>query len=68
MKLDSFHGNLLGNFKEWGYMYKDTHVSAATHAKTLNLVLKITLKTCHFYMMVGYENYLIRTFINFAES
>ena len=38
MKLHSFHGNLLGNFKDWGYMYKNTHVSAATHAKTLNLV------------------------------
>ena len=38
MKLHSFDDNILGNFKDWGYTYKNTHVSAATHAKTLNLV------------------------------
>ena len=38
VKLHSFHGNLLGNFKDWWYTYKNTHVSPATYAKTLKLV------------------------------
>ena len=38
MKYYGFHGNPFGDFKECGYTYKDTHSSAATHHRILNLV------------------------------
>ena len=38
VKLHGFHGNPLCDFKEWGCFYKNTHISAATHHSTLNLV------------------------------
>ena len=38
VKLHDFHGNPLCDCKEWGCFYKNTHISAATYLKTLNLV------------------------------
>ena len=38
VKVHAFHGNPLCFFKEWECFYKTTHISAATHPKTLNLV------------------------------
>ena len=38
VKLHGFHGNLLCDFKEWGCFYKNSHISAATRPRTLNLV------------------------------
>ena len=37
-KLHGFHDNSLGNFKDLGVPTKNTPISPATHAKTLNLV------------------------------
>ena len=31
MKIHGFHGNPLCEFKEWGYTYKNTYISIATH-------------------------------------
>ena len=38
VELHGFHGNPLHNFKERGCTYKNTHISAAIHPRTLNLV------------------------------
>ena len=38
VKLHGFHAKPLRNFKEWGCLYKNTHISAATHPRTLHLV------------------------------
>ena len=40
MKLHGFHGNPC-DFREWGCFYKNTHISAATHPRTLNLVTSL---------------------------
>ena len=37
VKLHSFNGNLLCDFREWGYTYKNVHISAASHYRILNL-------------------------------
>ena len=37
-KLHGFHGNPVCDFKEWGCFYENTHISGATHPRTLNLV------------------------------
>ena len=31
MKCHGLNGNPLCDLKEWGYMYKNTHISTATH-------------------------------------
>ena len=36
--LHGFHGNPLYDFEEWECFYKNTHISAATHPRTVNLV------------------------------
>ena len=38
MKFYGLRGNPLCDFKEWGCTYKNTHISAATHPRILNLV------------------------------
>ena len=43
VKLHGFHGNTLCDFKEWGVPSKKTHISAATHHITLNLISNFSL-------------------------
>ena len=38
MKFHGFHGNPLCDFKEWGYTYKNTHISTVSHPRLLNMV------------------------------
>ena len=38
MKFNGFHGNTLCDFKEWGYTYKTTHISTASHPGSLDMV------------------------------
>ena len=33
-----FHGNPLCDFKEWGYMHKNTRISTARRPRLLNMV------------------------------
>ena len=38
VKLHSFNGNPLNDFKEWGCICNISHISAANYPRTLNLV------------------------------
>ena len=58
LKWHGFHGNPLCDFKDWECSFKTIHISAASHPRTLNLVL-VFLQTKHIYRTVGYAHYLI---------
>ena len=46
--------------------YKNTHISAATHPRMLNLVPNQSLD--QLYLLVGYANYFISIFMNTNEN
>ena len=41
VKLHGFHDNPLCDFKEWGCFYKNTHISAASHPRIINVVSNV---------------------------
>ena len=43
MKFHGFHVNPLCDLKEWGCIYKNTHISIGTHPKLLNMIPNLFL-------------------------